>query len=46
MKLNEADENGDHVSDEIFQHLFDYQIRQIECLINGWVLNGFPEIES
>lgn len=46
MKLKEAAENGDPVPDEILLRLVDDRIRQSDCRMNGWVLDGFPETES
>ena len=46
MKLQEAAENGDPVPDEILLRLVDERIRQSDCRVNGWVIDGFPETES
>ena len=46
IKLQEAAENGDPIPDEIILRLVDERIRQSDCRVNGWVLDGFPETES
>jgi adenylate kinase len=34
--------NGDNVPDDILIELVKDRITKIDCLINGWVLDGFP----
>ena len=46
MKIQEAAANGTPVPDEIILRLVDERIRQADCTVNGWVLDGFPETES
>jgi len=46
IKLREAQENGQAVPDEIILRLLDERIRQSDCQVNGWILDGFPETES
>jgi len=46
MKLHQAAENGEQVPDEILLRLVDERIRQSDCRVNGWILDGFPETES
>ena len=46
MKIQEAAENGRPIPDEIILRLIDERIRQSDCTVNGWVLDGFPETES
>lgn len=46
IKLQEAAENGRPVPDEIILRLVDDRIRQSDCRVNGWILDGFPETES
>lgn len=46
IKLQEAAEKGEPIPDEIILRLIDARIRQSDCRVNGWVLDGFPETES
>jgi len=46
IKVREAMENGDPIPDEIILRLVDARLRQSDCRVNGWVLDGFPENES
>jgi adenylate kinase len=46
VKITEAAEKGEPVPDEILLRLVDARIRQSDCRMNGWVLDGFPETES
>ena len=46
IKLQEAAESGTPVPDEIILRLIDARIRESDCRVNGWILDGFPETES
>ena len=46
MKVRQAQENGEAVPDEIILRLVDERIRQSDCQVNGWILDGFPDNES
>jgi adenylate kinase len=46
IKLQEAAEKGEPVPDEILLRLIDQRVRQSDCRINGWILDGFPQSES
>ena len=46
IKLQEAAESGTPVPDEIILRLIDARIRDSDCRVNGWILDGFPETES
>ena len=46
IKLQEAAEKGEAIPDEIILRLVDARIRQSDCRVNGWILDGFPETES
>lgn len=46
QKTKESIENGDPVPDEIVLRLVDQRLKQSDCQVNGWVLNGFPENEA
>jgi adenylate kinase len=46
IKLAEAAEKGQPVPDEILLRLVDTRIKQSDCRMNGWVLDGFPETET
>jgi len=46
IKMQEALETGVGIPDEILLRLIDQRIRQSDCRLNGWVLDGFPETES
>lgn len=46
LKVREALEKGDPIPDEIILRLIDSRLRQSDCRVNGWVLDGFPENEA
>ena len=46
MKLQEAALEGEGVPDEILLRLVEDRIRQSDCRVNGWIMDGFPETES
>jgi len=46
IKVREALEKGDPIPDEIILRLVDARLRQSDCRVNGWVLDGFPENEA
>ena len=46
IKLQEAASKGESIPDEIILCLVDERLRQSDCRVNGWVLDGFPETES
>lgn len=46
LKVREALEKGDPIPDEIILRLVDARLRQSDCRVNGWVLDGFPENEA
>lgn len=46
QRVKEALENGDAVPDEIILRLIDQRLKQSDCQVNGWVLNGYPENEA
>jgi adenylate kinase len=46
LKVRESLEKGDPIPDEIILRLIDARLRQSDCRINGWVLDGFPENEA
>ena len=43
---HEALEKGEPIPDEIILRLVDARLRQSDCRVNGWVLDGFPENEA
>lgn len=46
MKIKESLEKGEQVPDEIVLRLIDARMRQSDCRVNGWVLDGFPQSET
>ena len=46
MKLQEAALAGETVPDEILLRLVEARIRESDCRVNGWIMDGFPETES
>lgn len=46
LKIKGSIENGDSVPDEIMLRLIDTRLRQSDCRVNGWVLDGFPQTEA
>ena len=39
----ECTKKGDPIPDEICNYLIEQRLRQSDCRVNGWVLEGFPE---
>ncbi len=39
-------DNGDSIPDVIINPLVENRLKQSDCKVNGWVLEGFPETES
>ena len=37
---------GDPIPDDIVNYLLEQRLRQSDCRINGWVLEGFPETNA
>lgn len=46
LKIKESIDAGEAVPDEIMLRLVDARLRQSDCKVNGWVLDGFPQTES
>ena len=46
LKVRDALEKGEAIPDEIILRLVDARLRQSDCRVNGWVLDGFPENEA
>ena len=46
LKIKEALEQGEQIPDEILLRLIDVRLRQSDCRVNGWVLDGFPQTEA
>ena len=46
VKVRDALEKGDAIPDEILLRLVDARLRQSDCRVNGWVLDGFPANEA
>ena len=46
LKVRESLEKGEPIPDEIILRLVDARLRQSDCRVNGWVLDGFPENEA
>ena len=44
--MQEAADSGESIPDEIILRLVDDRLRQSDCRVNGWILDGFPETES
>lgn len=42
LKIRGSVESGDSIPDEIMLRLIDSRLRQSDCRVNGWVLDGFP----
>ena len=42
LKIKSVTEGGDEVPDDIILRLIDTRLREADCRINGWVLDGFP----
>ncbi len=46
LRVKETVESGESVPDEILLRLIDARLRQSDCRVNGWVLDGFPSNET
>jgi adenylate kinase len=46
VKVRDALEKGEAIPDEIVLRLVDARLRQSDCRVNGWVLDGFPANEA
>jgi adenylate kinase len=46
IKVKESLEKGEPIPDEIVLRLVDARLRQSDCRVNGWVLDGFPENDT
>lgn len=46
IKIRESLEKGEPIPDEIILRLVDTRLRQSDCRVNGWVLDGFPENDA
>jgi adenylate kinase len=46
IKVQEALEAGRDIPDEILLRAVDKRLKQSDCRVNGWVLDGFPQNES
>ncbi len=42
LKIKSVTEGGDEVPDDIILRIIDTRLRQADCRINGWILDGFP----
>ena len=42
LKIRGSVESGESIPDEIMLRLIDSRLRQSDCRVNGWVLDGFP----
>jgi len=38
--------SGEMIPDEIIIEVLAKRLRQVDCLINGWVIDGFPSTTS
>lgn len=39
-------DSGETIPDQIVNNLIDNRLKQSDCRVNGWVMEGFPENES
>ncbi len=46
IKVKESLEKGEPIPDEFILRLVDARLRQSDCRVNGWVLDGFPENDT
>ena len=46
LKIRGSVESGESIPDEIMLRLIDSRLRQSDCRVNGWVLDGFPQTEA
>jgi len=41
--IQQAMDNDEPVPDEIVSSLVEQRLKQSDCRVNGWVLDGFPQ---
>lgn len=46
LRIKETVQAGEQIPDEIILRLIDTRLRQSDCRVNGWVLDGFPQTEA
>lgn len=46
LKIKDAIESGAQIPDDIMLRLVDARLRQSDCRVNGWILDGFPQTET
>jgi len=46
LQVKEAIENGEPIPDSLILRLVDDRLKQSDCRLNGWVLDGFPQNEE
>lgn len=45
-EISRCIDNGETIADNIINSLVETRLKQSDCKVNGWVLEGFPESES
>lgn len=46
LKVTEAQEKGDEIPNEVLLRMIDARLKESDCCINGWVMDGFPQCEA
>lgn len=44
--IQQAMDNDEPVPDEIVSSLVEQRLKQSDCRVNGWVLDGFPQTDK
>ena len=45
IRVQQALEKGEDIPDEVILRLIDARLKQSDCIVNGWVLDGFPQTD-
>lgn len=45
-KIAKCIDSGETIPDSIVNNLIDNRLKQSDCRVNGWVMEGFPENDS
>lgn len=46
IRVQQALEKGEEIPDEVVLRLIDARLKQSDCIVNGWVLDGFPQTDA
>ena len=46
MRVQQALERGEDIPDEVILRQVDARLKESDCQVNGWVLDGFPQTDA